>query len=390
MLGAQMVAELERLEPIQTAGGEPEAKQAAVPSNLEETAVDVRKYCRSVPVIGRKESCRGVLQRFQRDSELSCIVLCDESNKPLGILMRDRFYRFLAGRFAADLFYDRPASGFADEHPLVCDLQTPARDVVDAALNREGAHFYEGLIMTENGRFYGILTVQDLMRMSRDLQREADQIRGEVVRESYSLIKDIEHSVRQVSDSAGRSLRESESMSGQAETGRAELEVVKAAFDRVLEASRSQAAQMSELLERTQQISSITASIQALANLSGILALNASIEAAHAGEHGRGFAVVASEIRKLALQTQKLSGEIGETLDIVNRHVQQAAATSGQTAAEMEAGHMRVGKADETFEALVRSVRSVETREREMRDAADIAARRTETVLRELEQFTKA
>ncbi|MGZ7445178.1 methyl-accepting chemotaxis protein [Paenibacillus sp. TH7-28] len=389
MLGAQVAAELERPEPVQTSGGEAETQQA-VSSNLEETAVDVRTYCRSVPVIGREESCRGVLQRFQRDSDLSCIVLCDESNKPLGILMRDRFYRFLAGRFAADLFYDRPASGFADEHPLVCDLQTPARDVVDAALNREGVHFYEGLIMTENGRFYGILTVQDLMRMSRDLQREADQIRGEVVRGSYSLIKDIEHSVRQVSDSAERSLRESESMSGQAETGRAELEVVKAAFDRVLETSRSQAAQMSELLERTQQISSITASIQALANLSGILALNASIEAAHAGEHGRGFAVVASEIRKLALQTQKLSGEIGETLDIVNRHVQQAAATSGLTAAEMEAGHTRVGKTDETFEALVRSVRSVEAREREMRDAADVAARRTETVLRELEQFTNA
>lgn len=388
-MGAQTVAELERPEPVQTIAGEPETGVAVAPER-EKAEVDVRMYCRSVPVIGREESCRSVLRRFQRESDLSCIVLCDESNKPLGILMRDRFYRFLAGRFAADLFYDRPASGFADEHPLVCDLLTPASDVVDAALNREDAQFYDSMIISENGRFYGILTVQDLMRMSRDLQREADQIRGEVVRESRSLIKDIERSVRQVSDSAGRSLRESELMSGQAETGRAELEEVKASFDRVLVTSRSQAAQMAELLERTQQISSITASIQELANLSGILALNASIEAAHAGEHGRGFAVVASEIRKLALQTQKLSGDIGETLDIVNRHVQQAATTSGLTAAEMEAGHRRVGKADATFEALVRSVRSVEAREREMRDAADVAARRTETVLRELDQFTNA
>ena len=50
--------------------------------------------------------------------------------------------------------------------------------------------------------------------------------------------------------------------------------------------------------------------ITELANQSSLLAMNASIEAAHAGEHGRGFQVVAAEVQSLAKQTRKLSGDI--------------------------------------------------------------------------------
>lgn len=223
--------------------------------------------------------------------------------------------------------------------------------------------------------------------MSRHLQREADEARQAAVLESRDRIVQIERSIAEVTESAKRSLLESERMNGLSAEGRHELEAVKASFARVLDMTRSQEKQMAELLERTKQISSVADHIRSLADQSGMLAMNASIEAAHAGEHGRGFAVVASEVRKLALQTKSFSEEIGLTLGIVNRLIQQTASTASSTAGEMAESHGRVGNADGTFQALVDSARTVEERGQEMFRSSETAASRTRTVLGELRQL---
>ncbi|MGG6313714.1 methyl-accepting chemotaxis protein [Paenibacillus macerans] len=350
-------------------------------------SVDVRTYCRKVPVVGPGESCRNVLARFQQQQDLPCIVYCDESYKPSGLLMRDQFFRHMAGRFAADLFYSRSSIRFAEQRPLVCELSTPAGELLDAALGREGTQFYDSLIITERGRYFGVLTIHDLMLLSRELQREADESRRVIVRESHERVFEIEQSIARLSASAKRSLQESEEMSGLSAEGRNELEAVKASFGRVLDMTRFQEQQMDTLLKRTEQISAFAAQIRGLADQSGMLAMNASIEAAHAGEHGRGFAVVAAEVRKLALQTKQFSEEIGVTLGVVNSLVQQTAGTASTTAEEMAASHGRVGKADETFGALVESARTVEQRGKEMYQSSESASERTRTVLHELEQL---
>jgi methyl-accepting chemotaxis protein len=111
--------------------------------------------------------------------------------------------------------------------------------------------------------------------------------------------------------------------------------------------------QISELGKRSDQIGHIIGVIDDIADQTNLLALNAAIEAARAGEQGRGFAVVADEVRKLAERTGKATKEITEMITAVQQETRAAVEAMKRGTAQAEKGVLATNEAGETLRHII-------------------------------------
>ena len=162
--------------------------------------------------------------------------------------------------------------------------------------------------------------------LSRGMQQQTRQIEqiSSAVGEMSQSAQDIS---RQTLDMSGTA-RDTGDVAGQG--GEVVGETIRSmhAIDEAVQASASS---IRELSRRGEQIGTVIELINDIADQTNLLALNAAIEAARAGEHGRGFAVVADEVRKLADRTTSATDEIGESIRAIQTE-------TGETVRRMEAG----------------------------------------------------
>lgn len=124
---------------------------------------DLSGCVRNAPAVFATRTCRETLRVMFQHPESKCIVVCDATNEPLGLLMSDRFFLKATGRSGMDLFYKEPVMKLMNKNALIFELSTPLELVLAAAMNRPDPMKKDCVIITRNGKFAGVVHPSDLL-----------------------------------------------------------------------------------------------------------------------------------------------------------------------------------------------------------------------------------
>jgi hemerythrin-like metal-binding protein len=144
-----------------------------------------------------------------------------------------------------------------------------------------------------------------------------------------------------------------------------------AVMRRIAERVQLSAKAVDELGQRSDQIGSIINTIEDIADQTNLLALNAAIEAARAGEQGRGFAVVADEVRALAERTSRATKEIGKMIKDIQTETQGAVKAMEVGVAEVELGTTEAARSGEALKSIQDEINTVNLQVQQIATASE-------------------
>ncbi len=235
---------------------------------------------------------------------------------------------------------------------------------------------------------------QEVASASTEIAASAEQMSCGM-REQNEMITQVAAAVEQMSASVvGVASNSAAAAESAADSGRVATEggqVVSETIDGMETISRavnSTSESVTQLGKRGEQIGEIIEVINDIADQTNLLALNAAIEAARAGEHGRGFAVVADEVRKLAERTTQATEEVSESIRLIQSETEQAVIQMSEGTQQVEYGVKKATSAGQSLEQIVAGAEDVRVMIESIAATADEQASVADEISKSIQQVS--
>ncbi|AWZ49343.1 chemotaxis protein [Clostridiaceae bacterium 14S0207] len=181
----------------------------------------------------------------------------------------------------------------------------------------------------------------------------------ELTKESLDIVNEINKGVEQITNNIQEVVNASEETSQIADQGKDAIKNAVEQMDKIESCVSDSADVINILGTKSHKIGDIVSLIESVSEQTNLLALNAAIEAARAGEHGKGFAVVADEVRKLAEETKNATCDISVIIKEIQSEVKKAVVSMNEGKKQVQNGNFIVHDAGEAFANIFMSIENV-------------------------------
>lgn len=253
------------------------------------------------------------------------------------------------------------AESIADGDLTGSSLETEGEDeiaILTAAVNRMQSNLSE-MLQSVAATAGNVASASEEISANANVSAAGAEAQKDQVHQVAEAMQQITAKVKEVSDNSKNAEELASQASQIAHDGGA---IVSDTLDRIRTLAgfvRDTDKRVQDLGSRSNQIGKIIVVIEHIADQTNLLALNAAIEAARAGEQGRGFAVVADEVRKLAERTTSATKEIAEVIQAVQKETQLAVSKMQSGIIEVEKGVEATGRAGDSLKQIIHQADNV-------------------------------
>ncbi|MFB7318047.1 methyl-accepting chemotaxis protein [Bacillus safensis] len=250
---------------------------------------------------------------------------------------------------------------------LILQVQSGSRQLADSA-----AQFEETISQTLSASEQTSSSIEQVSEASRE---QSDAV-GKVAFAIQEVSTVMQNAAVHTSDVSGHSI----SVTEKAEEGAALIQQFVKQMSSIKESVNEHHSTMTHVQAQFTGIQDLLGHIHAIADQTNLLALNAAIEAARAGEHGRGFAVVADEVRKLSEESSQLTDQISQLLENVNKDTEKSSQSMTKVERDVAEGVKVSQLSEQSFHEILESIRDISMKAEELSATAEQISASTEEI----------